>query len=101
MFLQPIKSVAGKHKIEGIGANFIPEVLSLNNVDEVATVSYEEAKECALTLAKHEGVLVGKSSGASLAVALKISSKEEYKGKVIVCICPDSGERYLTTDLFE
>ena len=89
------------HKIQGIGAGFIPKNLELRLVDEVAQVSSEEAIEVAHRLMKEEGILAGISSGAAVAVALRLAEKPENKGKNIVVILPDSGERYLSTPLFE
>lgn len=94
------KGVADKHKIQGIGANFIPDNLDLNVVDRVMTASDSEAYEYANLVAKKEGVLVGISSGASLAVAVKLAKQIGNKGKNIVVIFPDSGDRYLSTDLY-
>lgn len=94
------KGVADKHKIQGIGANFIPKNLELNVVDSVMTASDSEAYEFANLVAKKEGVLVGISSGASLAVAVKLAKQMGNKGKNIVVIFPDSGDRYLSTDLY-
>ncbi len=92
---------AGPHKIQGIGANFIPKNYNPKVVDEVITVSAEEAGATARQAAKIEGLLIGISSGAALAVALKLSRMPEYKGKRIIALLPDSGERYLSTWLFE
>ncbi len=94
------KGVSDKHKIQGIGANFIPDNLDLNVVDSVLTVSDSEAYEYANLVAKKEGVLVGISSGASLAVAVKLAKQIGNKGKNLVVIFPDSGDRYLSTDLY-
>ncbi len=87
---------AGSHKIQGIGAGFIPEVLNLEIIDEIIKVKNEEALKTAKKLAKLEGLFVGISSGAAMWAALKIANNEKNKGKVIVTILPDSGERYLS-----
>jgi len=91
----------GPHKIQGIGAGFKPDVLDLNLVDEIATVSNDEAVETARRLHKEEGITVGISCGAAMFAALSIAGRPENKDKVIVVILPDSGERYLSTVLFE
>lgn len=95
---QPPKS--GPHKIQGIGAGFKPDVLDLALVDEVATVSNDEAFEFARRLHLEEGITCGISSGAALAVASRVAQRAENQGKLIVTILPDAGERYLSTDLF-
>ncbi len=89
------------HKIQGIGAGFVPKVLDLSLVDRIEQVSNEEAIEVARDLARQEGILSGISCGAAAAVALRLARQEEFAGKTIVTILPDSGERYLTTVLFE
>lgn len=91
----------GPHKIQGIGAGFIPEVLNRNIVDEVIRVTNDNAGSTARRLAKSDGILVGISSGAALWAALEVAKRKENKGKIIVVILPDTGERYLTTWLFQ
>lgn len=91
----------GPHKIQGIGAGFIPDTLDLDMVDMVEQVSNEEAIDYAQRLAHEEGILAGISCGAAAAVAARLAAKPEYKGKTIVTILPDSGERYLTSPLYE
>lgn len=95
------KGKAGAHKIQGIGANFIPRNLDLSVCDGVIAVSDEKAFEYARKIAKAEGVFVGISSGAALSVAVELAAKEEFSGKNIVVILPDSGSRYLSTPLVE
>jgi cysteine synthase A len=91
----------GPHKIQGIGAGFIPDTLDLSMVDRVEQVTSEEAIEHARRLAREEGILSGVSCGAAVAVALRMGRLDEFKGKTIVTILPDSGERYLSGPLFE
>ena len=91
----------GPHKIQGIGAGFIPDVLDLSLVDRVESVTNEESIEFARRLAREEGILCGISCGAAAAVAVRLARSPEYEGKTIVAILPDAGERYLTTALFE
>lgn len=95
------KGVAGAHKIQGIGANFVPDTLNKNIIDEIIAVSDDSAYEYTRLVAKAEGCLVGISSGAALAVACEIASKTENKGKNIVVLLPDSGSRYLSSGVFE
>jgi cysteine synthase A len=91
----------GPHKIQGIGAGFVPEVLSLELVDEIIKVSNEDAGEMARQLARQEGILAGISSGAAAWAALEVARRPENEGKLIVVVLPDTGERYLSTWLFQ
>lgn len=95
------KGVAGPHGLQGIGAGFIPEVLNVSICDEIFTVTEEEAYAASRLMGKREGVLVGISSGAALHAAVEIAKRPENKGKTIVVLLPDTGDRYLSTPLFE
>jgi cysteine synthase A len=92
---------AGPHKIQGIGAGFVPEVLNVKIIDEIIQVSNDDAMATARQLAAKEGVLGGISSGAALWAAIRISQRPENEGKTIVVILPDTGERYISTEMFE
>ncbi len=92
---------AGAHKLQGIGANFVPKALDTGIYDEIITVKTEEAYTAARALAKKEGVLAGISSGAALYAATLLAEREENAGKTIVVLLPDTGDRYLSTELFE
>ena len=91
----------GPHRIQGIGAGFVPDVLRVDLVDEIIKVTGNDAVATARRLAKEEGILAGISSGAAVYAALQVASREEMSGKMIVVVLPDTGERYLSTDLFE
>ncbi len=94
------KGTAGSHKIQGIGAGFVPEVLNTKVYDEIIAVTNEDAFETGRLIGTSEGVLVGISSGAALYAAIELAKREENKGKNIVVLLPDSGDRYLSTPLF-
>jgi cysteine synthase A len=96
---EPLKPAP--HKIQGIGAGFVPDVLDLSLVDAIEQVTNEEAIDYARRLARNEGIISGISSGAAVAVAARVAQRAESEGKTIVVILPDSGERYLSTALFE
>lgn len=94
------KGVAGAHKIQGIGAGFVPKVLDTGIFDEIIAIENEEAFATGKLIGRKEGILVGISSGAAVAAALKLAQREENKGKNIVVLLPDNGDRYLSTPLF-
>ncbi len=94
------KGVAGAHKIQGIGAGFVPDTLNTDIYDEIITVENEEAFATGRTLAREEGLLVGISSGAAVFAATELAKRPENKGKIIVALLPDTGERYLSTPMF-
>jgi len=91
----------GPHKIQGIGAGFVPDVINLSLVDEIFKVNFEQAKDTAKKAAREEGILAGISSGGVLYAAIEAAKRKENIGKLVVCVLPDTGERYLTTDLFK
>lgn len=92
---------AGPHKIQGIGANFVPAVLNMGIIDEIIPVKDEDAFAYSRLLGKKEGLLAGISSGAALKAAIEVGEREEAKGKTIVVILPDGADRYMSTPLFE
>ena len=94
------KGTPGPHKIQGIGAGFVPDTLNTKIYDEIITVENEDAFETGRVLARHEGLLVGISSGAAVFAATELAKRPENKGKIIVAILPDTGERYLSTPMF-
>lgn len=93
--------VAGSHKIQGIGAGFVPDILNTEIYDEVFPVTNEDAFEMGKLIGRSEGVLVGISSGAAVFAAVELAKREEHKGKTIVALLPDIGDRYLSTPMFE
>ena len=92
---------AGPHGLQGIGANFVPDILDRSVIDEMITIKEDEAYELGRMMGKKEGILVGITSGASLAAAIKLKDREEFKNKNIIVLLPDTGDRYLSTPLFE
>jgi cysteine synthase len=107
MAVEPVTSpvlsggARGSHRIQGIGAGFVPEVVRVDLIDEIITVSDDDAKETARRLAREEGILAGISSGAATYAAIKVARRVENNGKLIVVILPDTGERYLSSWLFQ
>jgi cysteine synthase A len=91
----------GPHKIQGIGAGFVPDVLNTEIIDEILTVTAEDAFQTSRRLAREEGVLVGISAGANVYASLQVAARPENQGKTIVTIICDTGERYLSTPVFE
>jgi cysteine synthase A len=92
---------AGPHKIQGIGAGFVPKVLNVDVIDEIIQVSGNDAVEIARQLGSREGISAGISSGAAMWAAIQLSHRPENEGKTIVVILPDTGERYISTEMFE
>ena len=95
------KGTPGAHKIQGIGAGFVPNILNTTVYDEIVPVENDDAINTAKDFATKEGVLVGISSGAALYAAIEVAKRPESKGKTIVALLPDSGDRYFSTDLFK
>ncbi len=94
------KGTPGAHKIQGIGAGFVPDTLNTKVYDEIITVENDDAFETGRTLARKEGLLVGISSGAAVWAAAELAKRPENKGKIIVALLPDTGDRYLSTPMF-
>ncbi len=94
------KGISGPHKLQGIGANFVPDILNKDVIDEIITIGTDEAYDASRQLGRTEGILVGITSGAALAAAVKLAGRPENEGKNIVVILPDTGDRYLSTELF-
>ncbi len=94
------KGEGGNHKLQGIGAGFVPEVLDTKVYDEIITATTEQAYDAVKTLAKKEGILVGISSGAALSAAIEVANRPENEGKLVVVLLPDTGDRYLSTEMF-
>ena len=92
---------AGSHGLQGIGANFVPDALDVSVMDEIMTITEEEAYAMGRMMARREGILVGITSGAALAAAIRLAERPEYKGKTIVVLMPDTGERYLSSAMFQ
>ena len=94
------KGQGGAHKLQGIGAGFVPDVLDTDVYDEIITVTSDEAYDAGRSLAKKEGILVGISSGAALFAAIEVANRPENEGKTVVVLLPDTGDRYLSTEMF-
>ena len=92
--------MAGPHKLQGIGANFVPEILNTKVYDEIIPVDHEDAYAAGRAVAKSDGILVGISSGAALWAAAEVAKRPENRGKTIVVLLPDTGDRYLSTEMF-
>ena len=95
------KGHSGAHNLQGIGAGMIPKTLDTDVYDEIIAISEQRAYDCGRLMGKKEGILVGISSGAALAAAIELAKRSEYKGKKIVVLLPDTGDRYLSTEMFE
>ena len=94
------KGVSGPHKLQGIGANFVPDTLDTDVLDEIIPVASDDAFSAGRQLVRKEGILVGITSGAAVHATIQLAKREENKGKVIVALLPDTGERYLSTEMF-